>query len=193
MREAIMLGVLLVGCGGPAHRGAEEPGPAAAPTPPDCAALRAETLAARQLLEACRSASPAAEWAHREHFEWLEQQVGSRLMAIRQGEEVAITQLEAQEVAEHVWTLLDAVAEECGDRALLDRAETAAEALLREQAPDARLRVLASLAGALGAIRAALESARAEGRGCEREERAAAEAWLRAQAACGSLDRPFER
>lgn len=158
---------------------------------PDCATLRAEAEAAERNLETCRSRAPASFWPHRAHFDWLAERINVRLTAMRRGEEIATTQIEAQEIAERVWTLLDAISEEAAPRALLDRAEEAAEGLVQQHTSDARERALASLASALATLRASIEPAPASPT-CELEERTAAVAWVNAQAACTQLSDSFE-
>jgi hypothetical protein len=179
IRDALWAaGVLLVGCAGAAPR-AETPPPA-----PTCDELRGGADRASRALDACRAASPAAAWAHGEAFDWLDERVGARLSAEREGAPIALTAAEAQEIAERVWALLDEVEDEVpeGERALRDRTEDAAEALLREHQEAEQRRALAGLGTALGALRAAIEPAPAGG--CDREERDSAAAWMSVQASC---------
>lgn len=153
-----------------------------------CEALRAREAEARSAVEACRVATPSAEWPARATFDWLEQQIGARLDAVRRGEAVSASVLEMQQIAERVWALLDEVPEEQRDPALLARVEDGAEALMRERDAEGRQQALAQLAGALGALRERLEPA-PPADACEEATREAAIAWMSAQAACGDQER----
>jgi hypothetical protein len=180
------VGLVLAACGASGGRGAASAAGANAPAPPGCDALRADADTASAALTTCRGAIEAPEWAHRASFRWLEEHIDARLEAARAGEGEATTVVEAQEIAEHVWSLLDEVSSELADAAIRDRTEDAAEALLRDREAEARARAFAALGSALATLRAAIEPPR-EAR-CEEEERAAAAAWMNAQAACTPLD-----
>lgn len=178
-----LLWLALAGCG-PAASADPTPGAeSAGDEQPDCEALRAREAAAREALQACRAATPTAEWPAREAFDWLEQEIGTRLDAIRRGETVSTNVLEMQQIAERVWALLDEVPEEQRDPELLARVEDGAEALMRQHEAEGRQQALAQLAGALGALRERLEPA-PPADACEEPAREAAVAWMSAQAGC---------
>lgn len=177
---------ILVACGPARPAPSTTPEAVAEVPPPDCDELRESAATAHASLERCRETTPAIAWAHRDAFEWLEAHLGAHLAAAREGEPPATTIVEVQEIAERVWTLLDEVRDDAHDTALLDRTEDATEALMREHQPEPRERAFAALAGALGALRADLEPDAPPS--CEPEERAAAVAWMAAQAQCSDLD-----
>lgn len=186
LRWACSITMVLVACGPARSTEPTTPERVAEAPPPDCAALRAQADAAREALEACRGSAPVVAWPHAESFTWLDAHVGAHLVAAREGSGPSATIAEVQEIADRVWTLLDEVREETGDRALLDRTEDATEALMREHDADGRERALAGLAGALGALRADLEPAPPPS--CESEERQSASAWMSAQAQCTGVE-----
>ena len=114
--------------------------------------------------------------------------MGAHLEAARASEESTLSMEETQAIADRVWALLDAVREDPGggaDRALCDRTEDAAEAVMRDRDGEGRTRALAALAGALGALRNELEPAPPPS--CELEERESAEL-RRIQAALERID-----
>lgn len=154
-------------------------------SPPGCEAMRAEADTTTRALDACRGATPSPSWAYQETFDWLDAHIGVHLVAQREGQSAVISIGEAQEIADRVWTLLDTAHDEVTDRALLDRTELGAEALLRERDPDGRERALASLAGTLGTLRTALEPTPVAT--CDTEARSAAAASMGARVACTEL------
>lgn len=183
-RSRLALALALLGCG-PAASSSGAPSPTAGDeTAADCATLRAEERAAQGALDACRASTPSAEWALRGEFDWLEQAIGARLDAARRGGSVESSVQQMQEIAEHVWAMLDEVPEDQRDPAILGRIEDGAEALMRTHDAEGRQDALAQLAGALGQLRERLEPAPPSDV-CEAAARDAAAAWMSAQAACG--------
>lgn len=182
---AALSGLALVACGGAPAASPEHAGTVATTDEPDCAALRAAADEASAALERCRAGTPEPAWAQREAFDWLDGSIGARLDALRRGERRASTAVEMQEISEHVWALLDELPEEQRDPQVLARIEDASEQLMHPHDAEGRERALAELAGALGVLRERLEPAPREG-ACEGEGRASAEAWMRAEAACGA-------
>lgn len=163
--RCVLMALALVGCG---------PSPSSS-TSGEASAGGEETAAE----ESCETL--------RDEFEWLEASIGARLDAARRGEEVSTGVVQMQEIAEHVWALLDEVPEEQRDAALLGRVEDGAEALMHPHTAEGRQEALAQVAGALGALRERLEPAPPTD-ACEGPTREAATAWLTMQAACGQTE-----
>jgi hypothetical protein len=120
--------LLLPACGGAAAEGGT--------TPADerCAPVRAEADRAVAALEACRRDAPTvAPWAHRERYDHALAEVRA-LQAL--APQRVIEPAEAQAAADAYWELLDAVSPELTNHVSLDRAENAAEGILRERQGD---------------------------------------------------------
>ncbi|AKF11358.1 hypothetical protein DB32_008507 [Sandaracinus amylolyticus] len=187
LARCALVALVMVGCG-PSASSSSSPDTSAGGEetagPESCETLRAQEAETRAAVESCRASTPLPEWALRDDFEWLEEAIGARLDAARRGEEVSTGVVQMQEIAEHVWALLDEVPEAQRDAALLGRVEDGAEALMHPHTAEGRQEALAQVAGALGALRERLEPA-PPADACEGPAREAAAAWMAVQAACG--------
>lgn len=188
-RWVILSSALWMACGAAAPR---PPTPSEQVSQSDCAELARRAEAALVVLESCRAQHPTPPWAEREVFEWLEARLDSQLeRAAEAASEEDAEEEEAsslgivalQEIAEHVWALLDGLPDSARDPALMTRIENASEQLLRPHDPEERDRTLAELAGALGVLRDRLEPSPMSS-ACDAEGRASAEAWVHLEALC---------
>jgi hypothetical protein len=144
VRSAPLL-ALLAACGG---------APSSATTPGrTCGVERAEADRAQSALERCRADAAIPSWTHQAHYDRALSEV--RALAVIAPQR-AITAAEAQAAADAYWELLDVVSPELTHHASLDRAENAAEGLLRDRAGDAAVRAGQEAEAALGALRSAL-------------------------------------
>lgn len=116
---------LLVGCGGATTAARTETTP---PTDP-CQGLVHERDEASAALTRCREASPA--WPHAAVYDTALAEVRAIAAAPR-----PVPPADAQRAADAVWALLDAVSPELTNHVALDRAENAAEAILRDREGD---------------------------------------------------------
>lgn len=156
--------LVLTGCGGAA---------ATAPTTPDtredpCVALGQRRDAADEALAACRADVPA--WRHQAVFDEATRSVQAVAVAAGRG---PVPPEDAQHAADAVWELLDAVSPELTNHLSLDRAENAAEALLRDRQGDAARAAITEASAALEEIRATLVPAEDP---CASQESSAADA-----------------
>jgi hypothetical protein len=175
-----VIGVVLVACG------AASPQPSVLPEDDgehDCDAITARAEAARRALDSCQSQSPTPSWSEREAFEWLEARLDAQLGRAEGDEGPDLGIVARQEIAEHVWALLDELPEAEREPAIISRIENASEQLLHPQDPEERDSTFAELAGALGVLRDRLEPAPVSG-ACDAEGRASAEAWMQVEAFC---------
>ena len=114
-----------VGCGGATRTTARETTP-----PPDpCPALVATRDDAIAALTRCREAAPM--WAHAALYDTALAEVRALAAAPR-----PVPAADAQRAADALWSLLDAVSPELTNHVDLDRAENAAEAVLRDREAD---------------------------------------------------------
>jgi hypothetical protein len=143
---ALAISSPLVACGGGASAGGTTPAQA-------CAAERADAERAQAELDRCRASATQTPWAHQERYDRALSEVRALQVLAPQR---AITPLEAQTAADAYWELLDAVSPELTAHASLDRAENAAEGLLRERTGDAAVRAAQEAEEALAALRSAL-------------------------------------
>lgn len=123
--------VFVVGC-------AHAPSPATETHPAEDEACVPESALAQaqRALEACRGAHASdTTWAGREARDALETSLSAHLASLRPPREVQPG--EVQPLAEALWALLDRAALPPGSRATEDRAEAAAERLLRDRGEDA--------------------------------------------------------
>lgn len=173
---------------------ARPPAPSEQVSQSDCAELARRAAAALAALESCQVQHPTPRWPEREAFEWLEARLDSQLERAAEpageegAEEEAASRLgivALQEIAEHVWALLDGLPDGARDPALMTRIEDASEQLLHPHDSEERAARLAELAGALGVLRDRLEPAPTSD-ACDVEGRASAEAWIQFEAFCGA-------
>lgn len=140
--------LLLPACGGAAASGGTSPADGR------CAALRADADRAVEELEACRRDAPAvAPWPHRERYDRALAEVRALQVLAPQR---AIEPTEAQVAADAYWELLDAVSPELTNHGSLDRAENAAEGILRDRQGDAAVAATREAELALEEIQRAL-------------------------------------
>lgn len=166
---ALLLASTLGGCGGAV--GTAEPRSAADEDP--CPRLRAEASEAAQALAACRETSPA--WAHQASFDRALAGVRSLAPHTQAPRTGPVPTEEAQRAADGVWELLDEVSPEMTRHAALDRAENAAEALLRDRNGDVARAAVIEAEAALAEVRAVLVPEPTPD-ACDGETRAAREA-----------------
>lgn len=152
---------------------------------PDCDAMMVRAEAARRALDRCQAQHPTPSWPQREAFEWLEARLDARLERVEEDEGPDLDIVARQEIAEHVWALLDELPEGERDPALVTRIENASEQLLHPHDPEERDSTLAELAGALGVLRERMEPAPLP-HVCDAEGRAAAETWMQVEAFCSA-------
>ncbi len=148
-RYALVLASLLAasGCGG-ATRGDTQ----TTPTDDPCVEpLRAQSEASAALAS-CREGVPA--WPHEAVYT-------SALGSVRNLAAISgpVPPADAQRAADAVWELLDAVSPELTNHVALDRAENAAEALLRDREGDAARAAVTEAESALTDLRAILAPA----------------------------------
>jgi hypothetical protein len=128
-RSAMLSGsallVLVLGCGGATTTTSRDTTPLADP----CPGLGNDRDEASAALTQCRERSAA--WAHAALFDTALAEVRALAAAPR-----PLPPADAQRAADAVWALLDAVSPELTNHVALDRAENAAEAVLRDREGD---------------------------------------------------------
>lgn len=127
----VLVWVFVVGC-------AHAPPPVADTPPAQAEACVPESAVtdAERALETCRGAHASdATWAGRDARDALEASLSAHLASLRPPRTVEPG--EVQPLAEALWALLDRAALPPGSRATEDRAEAAAERLLRDRGEDA--------------------------------------------------------
>ncbi|GAB4203038.1 MAG: hypothetical protein OHK0013_16860 [Sandaracinaceae bacterium] len=118
-----------------------------------CAAERTEAERMEAELQRCRASNALAPWVHQERYDHALFEVRALQVLAPQR---AISAAEAQDAADAYWELLDAVSPELTAHAPLDRAENAAEAMLRDRTGDAAVQAAQEAEAALAALRSAL-------------------------------------
>lgn len=142
----VALVVLASGCGGAAATSDTQTTPADDP----CRATIRARDEATAALTACRAAVPA--WRHEGPYTQAITQV--RALAAISG---PVPPVDAQRAADAVWELLDVVSPELTNHVALDRAENAAEALLRDREGDAARAAVTEAETSLTELRAVLD------------------------------------
>ncbi|MBX7190804.1 MAG: hypothetical protein K1X94_02035 [Sandaracinaceae bacterium] len=149
----VLVGSWIAGCGAGAASSRETTPVATDP----CPRLRSERDDAVTALTRCREASTV--WAHQAVFD-------RALAEVRHvgelGAQGAVPPSDAQRAADAMWELLDAVSPELTNHLALDRAENAAEAILRDREGDPARAARLEAEGALEEIHQVLAPAPAE-------------------------------
>lgn len=134
--------------------GAASSGDRTTPPPDDpCARLRSEASEASTALEACRREAIVPAWTHQAHYDRALAEVRALALLAARGQ---VEAPQAQAAADAYWALLDAVSPELTNHASLDRAENAAEGILRDREGDPAVAAAAEAEQALAALREAL-------------------------------------
>lgn len=138
----------LSGCGG---GGAQRD---TTPASRDCPRLRSEATAAVAAHDACRqSGAGAPVWAHRERYDRALAEVHALQLLASQAR---VGTTEAQTAADAYWQFLDAVSPELTNHSALDRAEDAAEGILRDREGDPAIAAARTAEEALVEVRRAV-------------------------------------
>jgi hypothetical protein len=143
-RFALVLAVLSAGCGGAAQGDTRT-----TPVDDPCVAQVRARDEASAALATCREGVPA--WRHEAPYTTALEAV--RSLATIRG---PVPPADAQRAADAVWELLDAVSPEMTSHVALDRAENAAESLLRDREGDAARAAVTEADAALTDLRAIL-------------------------------------
>ena len=127
-REVIwILSILLTACGSASSAGTTV-------TARDCPRLRSTAAQAERQLASCRrELGQLPSWAHTASYERALSEVRALAALAARG---AVESAQAQTAADEYWRFLDEVSPELTNHASLDRAETAAEGLLRSREGD---------------------------------------------------------
>jgi hypothetical protein len=147
---AALSSVSLVACGGSSS------GPATSTTPAarDCGRLRSTATQAERVLDACRrELGTLPSWSHTATYDRAISEVRALGALAERG---AVEASHAQTAADEYWRFLDEVSPELTNHASLDRAETAAEGILRSREGDGARAAATEAEEALIGVRRAL-------------------------------------
>jgi len=154
MRSLLVLWLGLTACALAACGGASTEGSTTPVAEDSCAGPRAEAAEAQSALDACRrEASGGPAWAHQVPYDRALAEVRALAVLAARGR---VEPAQAQVAADAYWALLDVVSPELTNHASLDRAENAAEGILRDREGDPAVAAAAEAEQALGALRDAL-------------------------------------
>jgi len=144
----------LTACGFMACGGASPEGSTTPVAEDPCAGRRGEASEAQSALDACRrDAADAPAWTHQVPYHRAVAEIRALAVLAARGR---VEPAQAQVAADAYWALLDVVSPELTNHASLDRAENAAEGILRDREGDPAVAAAAEAEQALVALRDAL-------------------------------------